>query len=567
VGPLAEPTVAAVLLDEARQRPEDDTPRLILADWLEEHGDAARGRHLRALCLADRLPEASPERIGHERDALDLLLEHEPTWLGSLAAAAHAWAFPRGRLWIETTFHALVDIVGVAAPADLAWAEGIALLGKDGWDRLRPDHPLLPRLAGLDLSGSLLGSARLHHLLERFPPGQLRHLDLSFNELDDDGLASLLQIPALSSLTQLELRHNQLTNATVERLADAPCWPHLHRLNLRENSVGPEGVVALRRAAPPRLEALGLAACKIRTVHGLAALLGSPCFPRLRDLDLGHTGLGTGGMEELARYKGPTRLRRLNLEVNRLDDIALAHLARSQVLAGVETLSLSDNPVTKAGACMLAGSSYLGRLAWLSLDHSHLEAAGLRALLQADGLPSLHRLDVARALSPPRGDLDDLTADAVRVPLTALNLSGVRLGAWGLRGVYALLEAVRPRRLDVARNQLGPASCPWLTDCAGLHELVHLGLAGNHPRGLEALTRSQVLGRLRSLDLGGVPLGDAEAVALSDCAVWGPRLRLVASPLGVSRPALERLHARYGRLDEHGMHAVRWAGTDTDEGR
>ncbi len=566
---LAEPTIATALLEDARHCPEDDTPRLILADWLEEHGDAsrvARGQHLRAQCIAAGLPEGSPERLDLERTALDLLLEYETNWLGSLAPAARGWTFNRGRLWLSTTFHPLVDLLGAARTDDLAWVEGIALVGKDGCDRLRPDHPLLPHLAGLDLSGSLLGIERLLMLLSRFPTGQLRHLDLGFNELTDDGLGQLLQLPALTGLTQLELRHNLLTRATLGRLADAPCWPHLRRLNLNENGIGPEGIAELRRAAPPALEALGLAACKIRTVRGLAQLLASPCFPRLRELDLGHTALGAAGMEELARYRGPTRLRRLNLEVNRLDDAALAHLVRSPVLAGVEALSLADNPVSEAGAELLAGSLHLGRLAWLRLDHTHLGPHGLRTLLRATGLPSLHRLDASRAIKSAHSELNDLASEEVRVPLTTLHLAGVHLAGWSLKGVYALLESLRLRRLDVARNQFGPASCPWLTDCPGLRDLDHLGLSGNNLRGLEALTQSQVLRNLRSLDLSGVPLGDAEGVALYRCSAWPSRLRLLASPFGLSRSILDRLHERYGRLDEHAMHVARWLGTQPGGG-
>jgi uncharacterized protein (TIGR02996 family) len=551
-------TLATALLDDARHRPEDDTPRLILADWLQEHGDELRGRFLRSQCLAAAWPDEHPDRIDLERDTLDLLLEHEPRWLGTLTEGAHAWTFARGLLWLETTFHSLVDSLGIATPDDLAWVEGISLIGKDGWDRLRPDHPLLPGLAGLDLSGSLLGGERLAALLGSFPAGQLRHLDLSFNELDDDGLQAILHLPALAGLTQLELRHNHLTHGALRRLRNAPCWEHLRSLNLRENQIGLEGVIELSRDAPAGLTALGLGSAKIRSVHGLAQLLAAPLFPRLTQLDLGHTALGASGMEELARYKGATRLRWLNLEVNRLDDSALAHLARAQVLAGVEALSLADNPVSDTGARLLADSRYLGRLAWLSLDHSPLEARGLLALLRSPWLASLSRLDVSRALSRVRSELDDLTRDEVRVPLTTLNLAGVRLSAWSLRGVYALLESLSLRKLDLARNGLGPASCPWLTDCPGLRNLVHLGLAGNNLYGLEALTRSQVLRGLRSLDLGGVPLGDLEGDALANCEAWGPRLRLIASPLGLSRPALEQLHARYGRLDEHGLNVPRW---------
>jgi hypothetical protein len=218
--------------------------------------------------------------------------------------------------------------------------------------------------------------------------------------------------------------------------------------------------------------------------------------------------------------------------------------------------------VNEVGASILAQSPFLARLAWLSLDHTQCGIRGLLELLRSKNLGFLHRLNVSRALLPPSGELDDLTADQVRVPLTTLNMAGVELARWGLRGVYALLESLKVLKLDLARNQLGPANCPWLTDCVGLRDVIHLGLAGNNLRGLEALTRSQVLKNLVSLDLSGVPLGDEEGLALSQCTQWRERIRLIASPLGLSRQVLERLYQRYERLDAHQINVPRWVKSE-----
>lgn len=43
-------TVADGLLADILAHPEDDTPRLILADWLDEHGEAERGEFIRVQC-------------------------------------------------------------------------------------------------------------------------------------------------------------------------------------------------------------------------------------------------------------------------------------------------------------------------------------------------------------------------------------------------------------------------------------------------------------------------------------------------------------------------------------
>src|SRR5215207_1617840 len=68
--------------------PDDDTPRLVLADWLEEHGDrhtAARAEFIRVQIELARLPDEDPRREALTRRQDELLKEHEQAWLGPLA--------------------------------------------------------------------------------------------------------------------------------------------------------------------------------------------------------------------------------------------------------------------------------------------------------------------------------------------------------------------------------------------------------------------------------------------------------------------------------------------------
>jgi uncharacterized protein (TIGR02996 family) len=44
------------------ESPDDDTPRLVYADWLEEHGQAERAAFIRVQCELARLPEGDPCR-------------------------------------------------------------------------------------------------------------------------------------------------------------------------------------------------------------------------------------------------------------------------------------------------------------------------------------------------------------------------------------------------------------------------------------------------------------------------------------------------------------------------
>jgi type IV pilus assembly protein PilB len=63
---------AVALLRAAFDRPSDDTPKLVLADWLDDTGrpaDAAWAAYIRARCHAARLPDAQPERTALLREA------------------------------------------------------------------------------------------------------------------------------------------------------------------------------------------------------------------------------------------------------------------------------------------------------------------------------------------------------------------------------------------------------------------------------------------------------------------------------------------------------------------
>src|SRR5437764_311627 len=75
------------LVAAAVASPEDDTPRLVLADWLDEHGDAhdrARAEHIRVQVEADHLPNDSAAVPKAFRRAVKIQKEHGPAWLGPL---------------------------------------------------------------------------------------------------------------------------------------------------------------------------------------------------------------------------------------------------------------------------------------------------------------------------------------------------------------------------------------------------------------------------------------------------------------------------------------------------
>ena len=115
------PEVLAFLAD-IKEHPGDDTPRLILADWLQDQGDP-RGEFIRLQCQlarrpADRASQPPEERLGQ------LLAQHRDAWLGPLADMALGVSFERGllRLLVASTAVTAGDLDAVAETT--AWSQG-----------------------------------------------------------------------------------------------------------------------------------------------------------------------------------------------------------------------------------------------------------------------------------------------------------------------------------------------------------------------------------------------------------------------------------------------------------
>src|SRR5438477_11581752 len=72
----------AALLRAIREMPDENTPRLIYADYLDEEGHAARAEFIRVQIERSQLPEHDPRRAPLEDREQELLAEHEAAWLG-----------------------------------------------------------------------------------------------------------------------------------------------------------------------------------------------------------------------------------------------------------------------------------------------------------------------------------------------------------------------------------------------------------------------------------------------------------------------------------------------------
>jgi uncharacterized protein (TIGR02996 family) len=400
------------LLSDCKENPEDDTPRLVLADWLEERDDP-RGSFLRAQVMASRLPELDPERGRLESEAARLLLAHEKEWLGELRPYLGSWEFSRGLVHALAPGKKLLARAVEAAVGRevLAWVESFRLFDAG------------PHLAKLSRAGILSG---------------VRAISLQYNKMGDAALAGWLDAGNLPLLQELDLFSNNLTGTGVEKLARTPL-PELRRLNLGDNNLGPASLYHFAwNGRAKHLEILQLERVGLQEPARTHLRHGAPSggLPSLHTLDLPDNDLSAAGLEWILTHYHLPPLRRLVLRSARLGDDAVRVLSSlGEQVQQLEWLALAGCALTDAGVEALARCPHLERVRTLVLDGNQLTARSAVALLNSPHLVGLRDLslqdmmfnappDAGALLDTPRlGQLTRLGCSVLRLdPIAAARL-------------------------------------------------------------------------------------------------------------------------------------------------
>lgn len=236
-----------VFLRECKRAPDDDTARLVLADWLQDHGDA-RGELVHLQVRRSRLAEGHPEYDRYRRREMRLLAGHCRRWLGPLEDRCASWTFWRGLVELEARADRFLtpELFALAGGEELLWVEVLKLADVDAHHLARlAGTEALDELAVLDLADNDIGQA-LPRLLEAPALGRWRGLELGGNRLGDRGAEALARCPAAAGLRELGLGRNAIRDAGARALAESPHLGGLRALDLRGNPIGPDGAEALR---------------------------------------------------------------------------------------------------------------------------------------------------------------------------------------------------------------------------------------------------------------------------------------------------------------------------------
>ena len=83
-------------LQDILAHPDDDAPRLIYADWLDEQGESERAEFIRVQIALARMDEDDERRVELEDRERELLAAHEATWEAPFRGFAGRVTFRRG---------------------------------------------------------------------------------------------------------------------------------------------------------------------------------------------------------------------------------------------------------------------------------------------------------------------------------------------------------------------------------------------------------------------------------------------------------------------------------------
>jgi uncharacterized protein (TIGR02996 family) len=312
-------------LHDIIEHPDDDAPRLVFADWLDERarrGDADRAEFIRLQCRLATLPWDDPERPALQQREAVLLAHHGNHWAGPVAKLAKGREFARG------------------------FVEKVSLGAGDFLDRADELFRLAPVCMAI------------------------------LSEVEHQVLRRLVACPHLARLRGLAA-HGSMRAAGARALAQSPHLVNLRGLDVNDNPIGHEGLEAIMNSRSlPHLTHLALGACRVGSV-GAHMLAGSEWSTRLRALDLRGNDLEAADLRQLIESPHLKGLYRLGLWYNKLRDEGASALAESTLLGQLGHLSIGNNRFGPDAIKAFASSPQIVNLQvlWLGVDSIGDEAA------------------------------------------------------------------------------------------------------------------------------------------------------------------------------------------------
>jgi uncharacterized protein (TIGR02996 family) len=565
------------LLRAAFRDPDDDTPRLVFADYLEENDQPDRAALIRYQCEQARLkPNAAryKELTALVKPLVAKLKKHvEPLPEGM------SYQFRRGFVTLDAHVNHFGDVGSLPAR--------FTALFRDGWIETLSMYvyydvaqtgivPLLEHVGTLDASRYPIPDEALLSLVAETVHARTsgRLARIKVHKDNRKLLDRLLSAhPGEAGVPERDLEpdrtHYGLNPRMFDLLLRAGRLSGARELSLTCASGAPLGdaqVAALLTADLGRLRRLRLENW-VLTRAGVEALANSPALARLTELDLAACELGAGAAARLAAATGLRSVETLRVTERQLTDAGVEALARSQSFPNLTTLDLRFNDdLTARGVAAVLAAKHFPKLTVVSLrDLALYDAELLPLVLDAPDRPYLAvgftAVDVRRWVDDgeviveleDRGSyhehlFDDLATCAGAKRVTQFSAPAVGVGADQVAALAAGFDPARLWLLDLTDNPLhNPGAAALATTFANfkLQEL-KLRACRIQSAGVAALVNSPLMATVRALDLSGNNIGKAGVAALVKAAVPPALKELVLTDCRLTADDKKQLKAKFG---------------------
>jgi uncharacterized protein (TIGR02996 family) len=277
-----------------RANPDDDTPRLVYADWLQENGEDERAGFIRVQCQLEAIEtqRENHREAGQLRARCDRILgPNRRRWTQALFDIVHSdlnrqdrqavksarqWQggiyFPRGFAAPSLKLHQAVRVMqaehtleplnrislqstdGRHAPALQALTEHNNLCVRSLFLERTTDEeaeflasaPWLARVEMIYLVRGQLADSGVSALFRNWSTGRLRTLHITENQIGDTGAAALAASPFLAGVRILHIGNNRIGDIGAIALAESPHLSNVRWITLDGNPIGPTGWQRLR---------------------------------------------------------------------------------------------------------------------------------------------------------------------------------------------------------------------------------------------------------------------------------------------------------------------------------
>jgi uncharacterized protein (TIGR02996 family) len=243
------------LLHTVIEASDDDAPRLVYADWLEEHGDPTQARFIRESLAAAALPPGATGFKKRQAALQALADEHGAGWLKALGIEYGTPTFRRG--FAEEMYFNGAWRFDADAQVGLFRTLPVRSITLDGsnpeWNLSYYDvtelaaMPELARLHTLKLGGCSAEWGNMDYdprpwkkLFASKCLSGLRRLDLDDCNIADEEAVALANSRPLANLTTLFIRYSGISDAGVRALIGSKHLKRLKDLWLVDNGFGNE---------------------------------------------------------------------------------------------------------------------------------------------------------------------------------------------------------------------------------------------------------------------------------------------------------------------------------------